>query len=118
MRRSLALVLTLSALVLAGPGLARAQAYRNAEIPGPGGVTLRALLALPPEGAPPGVPVVALHGCAGLGTVEQLRAPARERDWTRRLLEAGHPVLLPDSFGSRGLGPACGRPDHPAGAEA
>lgn len=113
-----ALVLALALLAGALPRAAAAQDYRSVAIPGPGGVTLRALLALPPEGTPPGVPVVALHGCAGLGTVEQLRAPTRERDWTRRLLAQGHPVLLPDSFGSRGLGPACGRPDHPAGAEA
>lgn len=68
-------------------------------IPEPGGVTLIAALALP-DGTPRGPAVVALHGCAGpfLG---------RDGAWTVLLVRAGHSVLLPDSFASRGLGPQC-----------
>jgi dienelactone hydrolase len=61
---------------------------------------------------------VALHGCAGLARPGQpLRLPAREADWAARLSGLGHPVLFPDSFGSRGLGEACGRADHPVRPE-
>ncbi|MFC7608909.1 dienelactone hydrolase family protein [Teichococcus aestuarii] len=112
--RRLFLSLLLPLLALAPPA-ARAVELRPVTLPGPEGTPLRALLALPPAGAPLGVPVVALHGCGGIGAAgAALRAPARERDWAARLVEAGHPVLFPDSFGSRGLGPACGRPEHPA----
>ena len=31
----------------------------------------------------------------------------RYRDWAKQLLKAGHAVLLPDSYGSRELGPQC-----------
>ena len=31
----------------------------------------------------------------------------RYRDWAEQLLKAGHAVLLPDSYGSRELGPQC-----------
>ncbi len=44
--------------------------------------------------------VVALHGCGG-------PFPARDGQWRDLLVAAGHPVLLPDSFGSRGLGSQC-----------
>jgi dienelactone hydrolase len=87
-------------------------------LPGPPGVTLRAALALP-EGAATAPVVLALHGCGGIGTAGQpLALPAREREWARRLTAAGHPVLFPDSFGSRGLGQACGMRNFPADAEA
>lgn len=90
---------------------------RAVSLPGPEGVTLRAALALP-EGPPTGPAVVALHGCGGIGTAGQpLALPARERDWAARLTAAGHPVLFPDSFGSRGLRQACGQRNHPADAE-
>ena len=68
-------------------------------IPGPHGVTLNALL-LRPAGPVKPPAVIALHGCAG-------PLPARETQWARRLVAAGHMVLFPDSFGSRGLGPQC-----------
>jgi dienelactone hydrolase len=68
-------------------------------IPAPGGVTLNAALVLP-DGAPRGPAVVALHGCAG-------PFPSRDGSWAALLAHAGHIVLLPDSFGSRGLGPQC-----------
>lgn len=59
-----------------------------------------------PAGAGPFPAVVALHGCDGLygqgRTVTEWHA-----DWAERLRQAGFVVLLPDSFGSRGLGPQC-----------
>ena len=105
----------------AGDAAARAApraAVREVAIPGPEGVTLRALLALP-EGPPRGAAVVALHGCGGLAPPDQAlrRLPSREADWAARLAASGHPVLFPDSFGSRGLGSACGVRGFPAAAE-
>ncbi len=83
-------------------------------VPGAEGAPLRALLYLPPNPTRP--PVVALHSCSGVGPAGRpMRLPAHQRDWAIRLLEAGHPVLFPDSFGSRGLGEACGVRGFPAG---
>ena len=67
-------------------------------------VTLRAELALPsgPARAPA---VVLLHGCGG-------PFAARDGQWRKLLVAAGHPVLLPDSFGSRGLGSQCRTPSR------
>ncbi|WP_431303736.1 dienelactone hydrolase family protein [Sediminicoccus sp. BL-A-41-H5] len=83
-------------------------------VPGAEGMPLRALLYLPPNPSRPAV--VALHSCSGIGAAERpIRLPPHQRDWAIRLLEAGHPVLFPDSFGSRGLGEACGVRGFPAG---
>jgi dienelactone hydrolase len=50
--------------------------------------------------------VIGLHGCGGLaGQSESVRP--RYRDWAEQLLKMGHAVLLPDSYGSRELGPQC-----------
>ncbi|MEY9880011.1 dienelactone hydrolase family protein [Bradyrhizobium sp. USDA 329] len=59
-----------------------------------------------PEGAGPFPTVIALHGCGGLGGHSDPVLP-RYRDWAERLLKAGNAVLLPDSYGSRELGPQC-----------
>jgi len=59
-----------------------------------------------PEGNGPFPTVIALHGCGGLGGHSDSVQP-RYRDWTERLLKAGNAVLLPDSYGSRELGPQC-----------
>lgn len=68
-------------------------------IPAPDGGTLEAALVRPAgEGRAPAV--VALHGCGG-------PFAARDGSWAVALVKAGHPVLLPDSFGSRGLGSQC-----------
>jgi dienelactone hydrolase len=67
--------------------------------PGPNGLLLNAVLVRPTGPATPPA-LVALHGCAG-------PIPARETQWAKRLVETGHIVLFPDSFGSRGLGPQC-----------
>ena len=68
-------------------------------VPGPNGVTLDAALVLP-DGFAKSPPVVALHGCGG-------PFPSRDGQWAVLLAKAGHIVLLPDSFGSRGLGSQC-----------
>ncbi len=71
-------------------------------LPGPDGVILNAeLYPAQTKGKTQAPGVVALHGCAG-------PYPSRDYDWARRLAAAGHTVLLPDSFGSRGLGSQCG----------
>ncbi|MBB4261739.1 MULTISPECIES: dienelactone hydrolase family protein [unclassified Bradyrhizobium] len=59
-----------------------------------------------PEGPGPFPAVVALHGCDGLSSHSDPVLP-RYRDWAERLLRAGNAVLLPDSYGSRELGPQC-----------
>lgn len=59
-----------------------------------------------PEGAGPFPTVIALHGCGGLSGHSDPVLP-RYRDWAERLLKAGNAVLLPDSYGSRELGPQC-----------
>src|SRR5215204_4319047 len=68
-----------------------------------GDITLHAQL-YKPEGAGPFPVVIALHGCGGLSTSSEGVLP-RYRDWAEQLLKAKHAVLLPDSFGSRELGP-------------
>ena len=70
------------------------------QIPGPGGVMLQADLFRPD--APKPVPaIVALHGCGG-------PFPSRDKQWREILLAAGHVVVFPDSFASRGLKSQCG----------
>jgi dienelactone hydrolase len=59
-----------------------------------------------PDGDGPFPTVIALHGCGGLGGHSEPVLP-RYRDWTEQLLKTGHAVLLPDSYGSRELGPQC-----------
>jgi dienelactone hydrolase len=59
-----------------------------------------------PDGDGPFPTVIALHGCGGLSGDSQ-PVPARYRDWAQQLLKTGHAVLLPDSYGSRELGPQC-----------
>ncbi len=89
MRRLLLVLLLLT-------GVARAEPVA---IPGPNGITLKAEF-FRPAGVGTAVAVVALHGCGG-------PFPARDTQWREALLAAGHPVLFPDSFGSRGLGSQC-----------
>jgi dienelactone hydrolase len=69
------------------------------QIPGPDGVLLKAGL-YPAQGSTQGTAIVALHGCGG-------PFPSRDNEWAKRLSAAGHTVLMPDSFGSRGLGSQC-----------
>jgi dienelactone hydrolase len=53
--------------------------------------------------------IVALHGCAGPW-------PKRDDSWARALASQGHAVLLPDSFGARGLKSQCKETAHQASA--
>jgi len=50
--------------------------------------------------------VIALHGCGGLSGYSEPVQP-RYREWAEQLLKAGNAVLLPDSYGSREVGPQC-----------
>ena len=71
---------------------------------GPDDVHLDAALVAPAE-APKPPSIVALHGCGG-------PFPSRDGEWAITFAKAGHIVLLPDSFGSRGLGSQCGTKDR------
>ncbi len=97
-------LLVILALVLASCAAQSSTAgSQTVQIPGDN-ATLRAELALPagPARAPA---VVLLHGCGG-------PFAARDGQWRDLLVAAGHPVLLPDSFGSRGLGSQCRTPSR------
>ncbi len=59
-----------------------------------------------PDGDGPFPVVIALHGCGGLGSQSD-PVKRRYRDWAEPLLKGGTAVLLPDSYGSRELGPQC-----------
>ena len=96
---SAALILTLSAVACA----ARA-APAQVEIPA-GTLKLHAQL-YKPDGNGPFPVVIAVHGCGGLGGKDEPVLP-RYREWAEQLLKAGYAVLLPDSFGSREVGPQC-----------
>ncbi|MGH6680273.1 MAG: dienelactone hydrolase family protein [Bradyrhizobium sp.] len=85
-----------SATALASP--------HQVEIPSKGG-TLRAEL-YKPDGLGPFPTVIGLHGCGGLSDHSEPVLP-RYRAWAARLVKSGTAVLLPDSYGSRGLGPQC-----------
>jgi dienelactone hydrolase len=74
------------------------------DIPSSGG-TLHAQL-YKPDGDGPFPVVIALHGCGGLGGHSEPVQP-RYREWAEQLLKAGKAVLLPDSYGSREVGPQC-----------
>jgi dienelactone hydrolase len=96
--------LTTLFLMLLIPAAHASPAPQPVEIPLASGV-LHAQL-YKPEGAGPFPTVIALHGCGGLGGHPDSVLP-RYRDWAERLLKAGNAVLLPDSYGSRELGPQC-----------
>jgi dienelactone hydrolase len=99
---------TIAALLLyaaLSPAEAQPLALPSAiEIPNGNGV-LRAQL-YKPDGEGPFPTVIALHGCGGLSSHSEPVLP-RYRDWAEELVKAGKAVLLPDSYGSRGLGPQC-----------
>jgi dienelactone hydrolase len=99
------LAIFISLAILAAPLPANAgPAPQQIEIPLNTG-TLHAQL-FRPDGPGPFPTVIALHGCGGLnGQSDQIQQ--RYRDWAEQLLKAGNAVLLPDSYGSRELGPQC-----------
>ncbi len=82
-----------------------AGAETRVSFPNSAGVEIVGRLFLP-AGSGPFPAVIALHGCGG-STNSRGELVRRERDWADRWVAAGHAVLLPDSFGSRGLGPQC-----------
>src|SRR3981081_616174 len=84
-------------------------APRQVDISSSGG-TLHAQL-YRPDGDGPFPVVIALHGCGGLAGNSEPVQP-RYRDWAEQLLKAGNAVLLPDSYGSRELGPQCRVREH------
>src|SRR6267378_2128382 len=105
---SATLVLTLLATACTA-GAAQLPAPRQVDIPA-GALTLHAQL-YKPDGDGPFPTVIALHGCGGLGGQSEPVLP-RYRDWAEQLLKSGHAVLLPDSYGSRELGPQCRVKEH------
>jgi dienelactone hydrolase len=60
-----------------------------------------------PDGDGPFPVVIALHGCGGLAAGRSEQVAPRYRDWAEQLIKGGKAVLLPDSYGSRELGPQC-----------
>jgi dienelactone hydrolase len=91
-------------LLMSAAHASPATAPQQVEIPLSSGI-LHAQL-FKPEGEGPFPTVIALHGCGGLGSHSDSILP-RYRDWAERLLRDGNAVLLPDSYGSRELGPQC-----------
>ena len=94
--------LALAAALLAGCSAAPARSD-GVTIPADG-VSLFAPYSVP-AGGPSAPSVVALHGCGG-------PFPDRDGQWRDLLVGQGHAVLLPDSFGSRGLGSQCRNADR------
>jgi len=101
-------VLTLLAVALPATG-ASLPSPQQVDIPS-GTETLRAEL-YKPDGNGPFPTVIALHGCSGLSGRSEPVLP-RYRDWAEQLVKEGRAVLLPDSYGSRGLGPQCRVPER------
>jgi dienelactone hydrolase len=103
--RLLSTLISLGLLAAASAAIAAPLAApQPVEIPSSSG-TLHAQL-FKPNGAGPFPTVIALHGCGGLnGQSDQIQP--RYRDWAEQLLKDGNAVLLPDSYGSRELGPQC-----------
>jgi dienelactone hydrolase len=64
-----------------------------------------------PEGTGPFPAVVALHDCGGLSHRPMTQAQLYDQ-WARLLVQQGFVVVLPDSFGSRGLHSQCREPDR------
>ncbi len=100
----LAFVAVTCAAVAGRADAAGLPAPHQVEIPA-SSLTLHAQL-YKPDGDGPFSTVIALHGCGGLGGHAEAVMP-RYRDWAEQLLKAGYAVLLPDSYGSRELGPQC-----------
>ena len=92
---------TLTAALLALTLLsAPTRAQTRITIPTPD-LQLQAQYTTPPTPTAPAV--IILHGCGG-------PYPARDHQWRDLLAAQGHQVLIPDSFGSRGLGSQCTTP--------
>lgn len=99
-------ILPAAALGWAAVGAVAAPALQQVDLqPLPSGGVLRAHW-LPAERAELRPAVLALHGCGGLYARGGGLA-ARYRETADRLHAAGYAVLMPDSFGSRGLRDVC-----------
>jgi len=108
--RLLSAIAFLTLLTVAVPATgASLPSPQQVEIPS-GGETLRAEL-YKPDGDGPFPTVIALHGCGGLSGHSEPVLP-RYRDWAEQFVRDGRAVLLPDSYGSRGLGPQCRVPER------
>jgi dienelactone hydrolase len=103
MRPAIALILLAGAALFA-PANAGNQPVEEIEIAG-GERPLKAVL-YRPTGDGPFPAVVALHSCGGLFD-EGGKIRPQYQDWGERLAAAGFAALLPDSFGSRGVGSQC-----------
>jgi dienelactone hydrolase len=88
---------------------AAAGAPDHVDIP-EGALTLHATL-YRPEGSGPFPAVVALHDCSGLPHRPMTQAQLYDQ-WAQLLAAQGFVVLLPDSFGSRGLHSQCRENDR------
>jgi dienelactone hydrolase len=101
------LLSTLTALgLLVAPFAAAAQPAAPQQVDVPLGAGVLHAQLFKPDGPGPFPTVIALHGCGGLnGQSDQIQP--RYREWAEQLLQAGNAVLLPDSYGSRELGPQC-----------
>lgn len=101
------LLLCTAALLGSAPAHAAPEMQR-VELPLPSGTVLRAHWL--PAAAQPGQParpaVLALHGCGGLYAKGGVLS-SRYRETADTLYTAGYAVLMPDSFGSRGLSNVC-----------
>lgn len=104
----LRLMACLMSVALLAASAARAGGYERVAIQTDQG-TLTGVFYLP-AGPGPFPAVIALHGCGGLWR-EQGQLSLRHADWGDRLAAAGFAVLMPDSYGSRGLGSQCGVKD-------
>ncbi|MCZ8313607.1 dienelactone hydrolase family protein [Phreatobacter sp.] len=101
----------LAMITVVGGAVVEASGSENrVTFPNASGVVITARLLLP-AGTGPFPAVIALHGCGGSNDRSGALV-ARDRDWAERWVAAGHAVLLPDSFGSRGLGPQCSVADR------
>jgi dienelactone hydrolase len=104
------LLAVLTLVILGSSAFAQgAEQFERVTFPVSDGV-LNGALYLPP-GTGPFPAVIAMHGCGGLYNNSGMPS-ARHADWGRKLSQQGFIVLLPDSFGSRGLGSQCGVQDR------
>jgi dienelactone hydrolase len=103
--RPLAATTALTLLVSALPVKAAAPLSPQQVDIAAGSLTLHAQL-FKPDGNGPFPTVIALHSCGGLAGHSEPVLP-RYRDWAEQFVKGGKAVLLPDSYGSRGLGPQC-----------
>jgi dienelactone hydrolase len=99
---TIAALLTLCAM----PVVAMAEPFSPGQVEIPAGNNVLRAQLYKPAGNGPFPTVIALHGCGGLGSHSE-PVQARYREWAEDLVKGGKAVLLPDSYGSRGLGPQC-----------